>query len=239
MSTDAVAVKEIIVDGVLFVIVPFDDIIEVFSVVPWLVVFLVVPVVMVKRSELSGREEEAVLSTVDDSLQLVEVPLIVPGAVGVEDEAEREDGVIEESMPTEDDERLLERDGDAERAVPGGILLMEDEVLLNRDDEAEGVVPVAVVLIEAAPIEVVLEEDERLLGRDEEPAEDATREDNERLLKSDKEGVVVVPTGEDDQVLPSSNVEDEIMKVVLVVPLERNVIDVEAVSVLLGPVIDV
>ncbi len=56
MSTDAVTVKEITVDGVLFVMVPFDDIVEVFSVVPGLVVFSVVPVVMGERSELGGRE---------------------------------------------------------------------------------------------------------------------------------------------------------------------------------------
>lgn len=162
----------------------FDDIVEILKVVPALILLLVVPVLIGERSELSDREKETVLSMVDDFLQLVEVRLIVPGAVGVEDEAERKDEKTEKIVFTEDDERPLNRDDEAENVVLGEVSPEEDEVLLRRNDEVEEVASIEVVDVKfvsmnVVPIKVVLEEDEKLLGRDDKLKEITTEEDNE------------------------------------------------------------
>lgn len=247
MTMGVVTVKDTTVDEVLFVMVLFEDIMEVLNVVPALVVFLVVPVAVGERSELSGREEEVAPLMDDDSLQLVEVGLVVPSAVRVEDEAEGEDGEIEGSVLTGDDERVLRRADEAGMVVGEEILPEEDEVLFRRIDEVEEVVPMKVVPaevapvkavpveavpVEAVPVEVVLEEDGGLPGRDDESEKVPAWEDDRRLLRPDKVVMVVVP-GEDDRMLLPSDIEDEVVRpeVELAVPLGCNVISVEALSV--------
>jgi hypothetical protein len=131
-------VEDTAVNEVVSMMALFDDIVEVVNVVRALVVLLVV---IGERFELSDSEEEAVLSIVDDSSQLVEDPLATQGVVGVEVEGVREEGETEDAVPGKEDELVLRRDDEVEKVVPG----REIEVLLPSDDDSE-VIGVGLVL---------------------------------------------------------------------------------------------